>query len=232
MSIFLGVPMYDGRIEFSASVAIASRTGVKDLYVEPRVSSLLPAAFNGLWAAALNHRESGVTHFAMLHADVYPETNDWLKLLMSELEFHDADMMAAVIAIKDHRQLTSTAWGKEGEIDRYIGIADLEELPQTFSKANAPDSAKPCVLFPNTGCWVADITKPWAEKVAFKIRSGIEKTPEGHFKPWVLSEDWDFGDQLDKLGAKVMVTQKVRCLHFGKDAWPNYARPNQRNGGK
>src|SRR6266404_8904723 len=105
--VFLAVPCYHG-LESGAVASLigASRRAHVTACVQPY--SVLPTNFNRLWCDALNSRgEQGWTHFAMLHSDVEAEPG-WLDTLIAEQQRVQADMVSAVIAIKDGRGLTST----------------------------------------------------------------------------------------------------------------------------
>ena len=204
--------------------------------------SLLGMAFDIHWATALNLQAQGqrITRFAMLHSDVVP--NDaWLDTLLADLDAAGADVMAAVVAIKDDRGVTSTAIddpADDWDVLRRISTAELARLPVVFGAADCgyPDN----FLLANTGCWVCDFTKPWRFHVNFNIRNRIVfKTESGEliqhqafadpsFQPpkgeWVTqaaSEDWEFSRKVGRLGGRVLCTKRVRTSHMGEIPWPN-----------
>src|ERR1700756_1644190 len=72
--------------------------------------SLLACCHNQLWARALNERKKGITHICFLHSDVEPMNPDWLKVLYHEMVVTGADVISAIIPIKDHFGVTSTAF--------------------------------------------------------------------------------------------------------------------------
>src|ERR1700756_2143001 len=72
--------------------------------------SLLACCHNQLWARALNERKKGITHICFLHSDVEPMNPDWLEVLYHEMVVTGADVISAIIPIKDHFGVTSTAF--------------------------------------------------------------------------------------------------------------------------
>ena len=194
--------------------------------------SLLGPSFDWHWATALNMQRRGVnvTRFAMLHADVVPG-EWWLDTLLEDLDRTGADVMAALIPIKDERGLTSTAidypggWGW-GAMKR-ISLAEAAALPDVFSAADCghPDR----LLLANTGCWVCDFTKPWrlAEtgkgtlRVNFQIRNAIYRCADGRYQPVHDPEDWGFSRAVGQLGGKVLVTKRVKVEHVGEHHYSN-----------
>jgi predicted O-methyltransferase YrrM len=164
-------------------------------------SSLLADGFNVHWCNALNQQLMGnpITRFAMLHDDVVPESF-WLDKLLTELDSTGADLVAAVVPIKDGRGLTSTAiddpmdpW----EVWRRLTSTEIEKLPETFGAADIAtvfgavhDNLMPELLL-NTGCWVCDFTKPWRFQVHFEIKTRIT---------FHVGEDWTDGERSMKRG--------------------------------
>lgn len=145
-------------------------------------NSLLADAFNVHWKTALNMQLAGqnVTRFAMLHDDVIPE-DFWLEKLLAELDRTGADLVAAVVPIKDGRGLSSTALDDPEdpwEVYRRLTMYEVHQLPETFDASDCAWLFKGNALFPrnllvNTGCWVCDFTRLWRFKVHFQIHSRI-----------------------------------------------------------
>lgn len=189
--------------------------------------SLLANCFNQALAGAYNMQDDDqdTTHFAMLHDDVCPD-NGWLDVLMEELISHDADVMCALVPIKDPMGITSTAIDDPKDIfdpERRISLHEAYKLPPTFDSSDCGYPGRK--ILGNTGCWVADITKPfWKEmnpdgtlKIRFNIQDRIRRHPVT--KRWVAdvaSEDWNFTRDVQAAGGKVMVTRKVGLGHTGK----------------
>jgi hypothetical protein len=195
--------------------------------------------FNRDWAIAVtNAQRFGLTHFAMLHADLNPEPY-WLDILLEEIEKYQADLVSVAIAIKDGKGLTSTATGRLDDIWDYTRITttELRTLPETFGIADIPCSITRThygkVLLVNNGCWICDLRRPWWHdknpdgtwKFCFTLRDriydGLDGRPVIEFAP----EDWDFSRICGRAGAKVMATRKVKVSHWGdyqygnQDSW-------------
>lgn len=176
------------------------------------ISSLLTHSFNQAWASVLDLRDSGVEvkYFAMLHDDISPSPW-WVDTLIDELERVEADVVSAVVPIKGPDGTTSTAvYTGDIWLPRRLTMAEVMELPETFGR---DDVEGPLLL--NTGCWVADITKPWAEQVCFDFMNRIRKTPNGHRVAECVPEDWLNSHRLNELGCKLYATRKVVIEHHG-----------------
>lgn len=182
------------------------------------VSTLLPFAFNQAWAGVLNLRDQGVNlrYFAMIHDDIAPEPW-WLDKLIGELERTGADAVSAVVPIKDEKGLTSTAvYTGDIWLPRRITMREAMELPETFS---AEDAGGPLLL--NTGLWVADITKPWADEICFDFMNRIRRTSTGERVAECVPEDWLNSHRMNELGCKLMATRVVNLNHEGNMDYPN-----------
>lgn len=193
--------------------------------------SALANTFNRLWSEGLGmYLRYGVTHFAMLHADVRPDEG-WLQTLMEELERTGADVISAVSAIKDSHGVTSTGLGNPDDPWSYkrLTLSELAAFPQTFDATDLghPDD----VLLVNTGCWLADLRRPWWLKqkpngellFCFTQQDRILYFPEREkhlFEIEFLPEDWWFSRLCHQVGAKVKATRKVNCIHYGRNLWP------------
>lgn len=224
--VFLGIPTYDRMVHLYAALqwTMGATKGGLEVFRSESTSSLLPDAFNSLWCDALNRRaKHGFTYFAMLHADVAPE-DGWLDTLVNELEMAGADMVSAVIPIKDGRGVTSTAIDDPNDPWtplRRLTLKEVYNLPETFG---AKEAGYPGYkLLANTGCWVARIDRPWAERhdrVYFDIRARIVKV-DGRLERQVIPEDWFFSRAIQAEGGKVLATRMVRVLHHGCHAYSN-----------
>jgi hypothetical protein len=186
--------------------------------------------FDYLWARALTRAAADeLDYFVMLHSDVWPEAG-WIDTLVSECERLGADMISAVVPLKDPRGLTSTAisrpedrWGSF----RRLSVKELPMLPPTFNAADC--GYEGYVLLHNTGCWIADLRKPIfrtmeGEQLAldFSFPRRIVRDPSG-YRVERESEDWHFSRVLHRLGAKTFATSAVRLRHMdGKVPHPNY----------
>lgn len=118
--------------------------------------------FNQFWANAISIQEATgkLTHFAMLHDDIVPESG-WLDILMEDLLLSGAVMVSAVVPIKDPLGLSSTAIDNPKDpfqVERRLSMHEIEKLPLVFGSGDCgyPDR----LLLANTGCWVCDLTHP------------------------------------------------------------------------
>lgn len=237
MEVLLGLPFYPRSLEADALFAAiqAGRDADFALRIQTYQSTGTAKAFNHLWSLALAMGERGeATHFAMLHADVVPG-EDWLKTLVAECERLDADMVSAVVAIKDSRGITSTGRdqvkGDPWHVRRFA-MTEILGMPETFSVEDTvaaglnPDV---CPLLVNTGCWVCDLRKPlWYELdeggnafFFFTMRDRLQKLRDGRWSPQSDSEDWDFSRKMASRGARYFCTRKVSTQHMGAWAYRN-----------
>lgn len=231
--VCIAIPTYDGRVHFDTAVAALTKATKRPNGSFQVSSSLLAFSFNNLWAMALNLREQhGIKWFAMLHADIRPD-EWWADTLIAEAEKHDADVMSAVVPIKNNEGLTTT--GMSNPVDDYSPYCRITQtqinhstFPPTFDAAIASSALRalpgPMKVMPpagskllvNTGCFVARIDKPWAERVRFSIGDRIRKDEGGKFVAGVNPEDWQFSKDVAELGGRVMATTKVKLLHRGQ----------------
>ena len=232
--VALSMPHY-GDVKFEAAESFRKATGprtrVRQLVRLGNPGSLLTSNFNRAWCDALNRRALGVTHFAMLHADV-AAVDGWLDTLLDELTRLDADVVSAVVPIKTDHGLTSTAIGTDSVyLNRRLSMREVYQLPETFDAADVEGlTGQRGPLLVNTGCWVADLRKPWAfdtDEVgrlpwAFRFQNEIRRDPAtGFYKSFVASEDWLFSHHLAEVGARVYATRKVPVAHLGAGRFEN-----------
>lgn len=180
------------------------------LHIQEQPGSLLTAACNALWAHMLNLRKhDGLTHFVMLHADVKPATREWLSLLLDEMKRVEADVISAIVPIKDERGLTSTAWDTDFWRPRRLTLTEAAVMPTTWS---APD-----VLL-NTGLMVVDVRGDWVNKIHFHIEDRIVLT-DGAYHHDCAPEDWNFSRDARNAGARLYATRIVPVEHYGTGCW-------------
>jgi hypothetical protein len=165
----------------------------------------------------------------MLHNDVVPEPG-WLDILLDEMAAHDADLMSAVIPIKDPIcGLTSTGIDSDNpfEVERRITMTELFELPETFTSVDCGYGSDRLLV--NTGCFVLDFTKDWRKftnpdgtlKLCFTSPDRIGRRADGQWECQHAPADWGFSRYLNSLGLKVMATRKVRVMHMGDMGYAN-----------
>lgn len=176
------------------------------------IGSLLTAGFNRAWAHALNMRERGeITHFLMLHSDVRPRDENWIDILLAEMEKANVQVLSAIIPIKDARGMTSTALDTNLWRPMRFTMRQIHDAPVTWTDDR--------LLF-NTGCLLVNFAEPWVEKVCFTVNDLIVKE-NGTWASYVEPEDWHFSRQCHQLGVRVAVTRAVALDHFGVNHWPN-----------
>lgn len=245
-TILLAMPMYSNAMKSEAAIAwlvTASQQQQCRIIHHNYRSSLLGRSFNDSWARALQGACNGVvTHFAMLHADVGPEPNDadgkrvfWLDEMLREMQRLNADVISAVIPIKDDRNLTSTAIDDPSdpfEPERRLTMHEvLTKLPETF---NAMDCYRAGLnpnrngLLVNTGLMLIDVRGPWiwedwaaSRPIMFTVNDKIVRKPDGQFMVSVESEDWYFSRRANHNRARVYATRRVRLKHYGEIGWSN-----------
>jgi hypothetical protein len=219
-SVFVGVPIYD-QLTPQALPGLILATERHAYNLQTECGSLLALMFNKLWCSALNQRrERGLTHFAMHHADIEAPPG-WLDLLVEEQARVGADVLSAVVPIKDRRGLTSTGWqDRDSRIIRRFTMQEVAGFAETFDAAAAGRSGHWLVV--NTGLWICDFTKPWVEKVCFSVLDAIVKDEETDaFAAKCLPEDWNFSGWCARQGLRVCATTKIKLGHHGKTCYRN-----------
>lgn len=212
----LGVvtPSYSPAVVFDDALLKAQRSPrITGFANQKAVGSLITLGFNCCWAWGLNARRDGMTHLLILHADIMPEKFDWLDTFIDEFWASDANVLSAIVPIKDARGLTSTAFETPNVWrPRRLTQREAHSLPVTWTADN--------VLL-NDGLMLVDFTKPWVEKICFHIHDKIERNGEGLWQAYVQSEDWDFSRQCHRLGVKQYATRAVDLLHHGNMGFPS-----------
>lgn len=185
-------------------------------------ASLLAHNFNDLWCWALNvnRNVARVDYFAMLHSDVEPESG-WLGKMIEEMERVDADLLSAVVPIKNRDGMTSTALeNPNGDPWRplcRLTMREVYSLPETFTRE---DTGRELLL--NTGCWVCRFDQSWVADVCFEICDRIVfDESQGLYRAEVEAEDWRFSRKLRGMGLKLAATRKVKLNHAGMQRFPN-----------
>jgi hypothetical protein len=198
------------------------------------VGQSIAYAFNIILAHALGWRDEGkITHLAMIHADVQAE-DGWLDMLIDILDDHKADVVSAVIPIKDAvmNPRTSTAIGNIDEPwypTRYICVNDQLTMPETFGPEDVCKEGEELLI--NTGLWVADLRKPWWDEMRWTLDSRIItiKDPDAMAsesgkdvrKVQMRSEDWEWSRFMRQHGARYLATWKPKVTHHGEFGWQN-----------
>jgi len=216
-SICLGIPTYLDRIESSGTMfAVVHCTREHTVAAISSSCSANCWGFNTLWLQALDLRARGFTHFCLLHSDIVPE-DGFIDKLYEAMTRVGADVISAVVPIKDPTGLTSTA------IDEPYGDMDPRWRKRRLSMkevfALAPTFTHPRILL-NTGLMMVDMTKPWVEKVHFHFDDMIIEH-KGRRMAVFSPEDWNFSMDARALGAQLWATREVSLVHVGQQRFPN-----------
>jgi hypothetical protein len=222
-SIFFGLPCAGALDSLTlAGVTMPTRHGVHMVPTRGEAG-----AYNALWCNALNLREElGLTHYASIHSDVAAPAY-WLDYFLQEMDRYGADVLAACIAIKDERGLTSTAVrNNKNRFIRRLTVHELKDLPETFCLRDLPwaDPEEDALLL-NNGLYVCRFDQPWVEEFAlhgFHFHEWNVKNPQGKFQSCFFSEDWAFSEWCVQHGLKLYATRKVPVLHCGRHDFANH----------
>ncbi len=220
--ILLAVPTYLHQVHSDLLFKMHRMTSGKHQIAMGNVdSSAICLTMNSLWIQALDGYEAGaITHFAMLHTDIIPE-DFFIDKLADIMEREQADIVSAIVPIKNQQGFTSTALEqKMGDADPYFRVrrltmTEVMKMPPTFTD--------PAILL-NTGLMLVDLSKAWTrdEDVYFTIEDRIVRY-RGRRVPHMWPEDWGFSRRARKAGAKKLVaTREIALEHAGLANHPNY----------
>jgi hypothetical protein len=224
--VLLGIPCGNGWLHYQCCEAAWGAHGHDGpVMIGVECGSLLAHTFNRLLGhARAQWRIKGIDAFAMLHNDIVP-AHEWLKTLLSERRRLNADVVSAVVAIKDEKGLTSTACGNPADpFDfRRITTTELKQLPETFSiddcrKAFSWVRSADCLLV-NTGCWVTDFTHDFWHATTDNVydfrfsiddrQQCVDGVPVTECSP----EDWMWSREMSRAGCRVYATRKFVTWH-------------------
>lgn len=231
--IFVGIPTHNSLVDIGTVNALMKATSLCRCAVQFNNSSLLANNFNTLYCNALNMRSSGTpfTHFCLLHSDIVPVQDDWLNILVDEMQEHHLDVLSVVVPIKDGRGLTSTGMcmsGKHGSVKhkvRRITIHESMQLPTTFTGEDVSKQLKHwdhgAVLLINTGLMMINLRCASSEQFFFTINDCIsyrevKKGDAWRFIPDTESEDWCFSRRINCMGVRYGATRAVDVHHVGR----------------
>ncbi len=177
-------------------------------------------SWNQSWCTAIAAWEHGmVDYFLILHEDLKIRTDNWFPILFHEMQRVDADIISAVVPIKDDRGVTSTAResGDPFSPHRYT-MADIFREPVTFSHPE---------LLLNTGLMLMDLRRPWVKEFVdrnyhWACEFGIKRREDRGFMVQFMSEDWRFSRQARECGAtRQYATRAIALDHVGSWYYPN-----------
>jgi len=152
--------------------------------------------------------------------------------LIAEAERTGADLLSAVVPIKNEQGLTSTAILLPGgplggfyrlsmaqvlhpafpvTFDIHMAVKALVGLPEGLRETGMPSEA----LLVNTGCMVVRLDRPWAdERIWFEDLNRIIRI-NGALQAICKSEDWNFSHRAAQAGGNVMATKSIKLTHRG-----------------
>lgn len=228
-SVFLALP-HPGQVSGESLPGLLWPTKHK-LMIAPGKCSVLTVNFNNLWCEALNNRGPlKLTHFTMHHSDIAaPEW--WVDTLVEEMARVGADVLSAVVPLKDDRGLTTTAVGSDPDSIRRLTLREAHRLPETFCIDDIPGREPNRRLLINTGLWICRFTEKWVEPPTFPGFKQLDALrPKagfpGHFEAVGLSEDWGFSQWAWNQKLRVFATRKLALTHYGMFGWDSSERGN------
>jgi hypothetical protein len=212
---YVALPTYNGLRSNAMALLDLQRTLNGRVIFQESTSSLLAQSFNALLCDAMNRRDEGITHFLLMHADISPVEGGWIQTMIDEMERTGADVLSAIVPLKDTRGVTSTALDTDLWTPRRYTMHEIMALPETFTADN---------LLVNSGLMLVRFQGDWLEDVHFQMRDAILKDEDGKYRAVCESEDWSMSRQLHRLGRKVFATRKIKLHHEGgSQPFPNYS---------
>lgn len=214
-TVFLCQPRANPYALWGAAWSMGQGTaGACRVAYHPCQTSLLTLNFNSAWCVCLNERKAhGFTHFAMLHSDVVPLPlgEPWIDTMLALMEEHDADVLSAVVPIKNKLGLTSTAIDEQPKRPWLVRRLTMHEIFDNYD----PTFTHPDLLV-NTGLWICRLDD-WCEKIRFRQQDSIGRNKEGRFIPITIPEDWDFSRQVHAAGKRLFATRDLAVMHEHED---------------
>ncbi len=222
IKVILSMPLYpNGQLPQAAARtfhawALAPNPNVEIVTRLHSATSAAQLAYDVLWSGAINQfNEGGATHYCRIDCDVIPIKPNWLGVMVEELQKHDADIMAAVVPIKDDRGLTTTCIDDTGDIwsPRRLTMTEIFDRHETFTD--------PKILL-NTGLYLVDLSKPWVQAknpdgslaVSHHMRNKVVMGSNGRWEARMRSEDWELSRDVRKVGGvRQFATRKVELYH-------------------
>jgi hypothetical protein len=221
----LAVPIGgDGTLAVATHRAIAGLASTShDVIAAVQGSSALTLNFNALWCEALNRRLAGtpIDVFCMIHTDIVPVEPDWLDRLLTILDETGADVLSAIVPIKDIKGLTSTAFDTNRWTPRRLTMTEAFTLPPTITDTPELRQRFGGPLLLNTGLMLVRFIEPWCLEACFTIDNAIHRSPDGQYCPFFEPEDWKFSRWCQARGLKLAATRAVRVGHLGQTLYDN-----------
>jgi len=216
--IFCGVPTYKNDLHADVMFTALQASREHNVMFGKADSSACTMMFNILLLQALEERARGnADYFLLWHSDVVPEPLFVDKMVRIARE-KNAEVLSAIIPIKDEKGLTSTALDEV--VGDYPALWRVRRLTMREIMQKEPTFTDPKILV-NTGLLLIDLKAPWADKFHFHFDDNIIEY-HGRRLPAIIPEDWMFSRDIRALGAGPQwVTREVAVRHFGDTAYPN-----------
>ena len=169
---------------------------------------------------AYNRRkEHGITHFAMIHADVAAE-DWWADKMIAIMEERHLDVLSGIIPIKATNGDTSTALDGPDGVRRLNLFADLRDKPPTFTPRDCKKWWGNDKLLVNTGLLVIRLAALNPNRQYFSFEDRIVKNGDT-YEATNFPEDWMFSRRLRRAGVRYGATRDVQIFHTGVWVWSN-----------
>ena len=234
----LSIPCY-GDVYMGTVSAILAATknaiGKYDLQVDFASTSATPFCFNKCLQAAYY---SDCDYWIMLHSDIKPVGDNWVDVLLGELEVENLSVISAVAAIKTPEGLTSTAVDTRESFPRRLTLKEINAGPETLTNEKCKKIYGKRLLI-NTGvmAWKMKDMRPLIPELPFEFHDRfITRTgPQGPYMlPDFMPEDWLMSRRLDEKGIAYGATRRLHTIHkgafefdsskvFGADTDPQWA---------
>lgn len=216
--VFVGVPTYKNDLHADVMFMALQATKEHQVLFSKADSSACTMMFNMLLLQALElHAQGKIDYFLLWHSDIVPEAYFIDKMMKIMIE-KKAEVLSAIVPIKDEKGLTSTA------LDEPVGDVPLKWRPRRLTMAEImqrePTFTDPKLLV-NTGLLLIDLSTAWAKEIYFHFDDAII-WHHGKRLPVLEPEDWMFSRDARRMGCKSMwVTREVNLRHMGDSAFPN-----------
>jgi hypothetical protein len=222
--IFIGYPMRPGvfmeKTEGGKGKIKLTRATYRNGTVASQESSDYCRNFNWLWKIAFNDKRHKYSHWCLVHDDIRFPVGA-IDVLIDEMNRVGADVISAVIAIKNDTDNTSTGLRDPFSHDNrlFTRTECHEQLPETFCAKDAREAGfrigRDDTLLVNTGLLVVRWDLPCiAEFPGFETRHFLQ-IRNGEMEAGELTEDWNFSEWAQRRGLKVFASRKVPVVHIG-----------------
>ena len=218
-SVYLGIPTHDRRLDHGTAWATHT-TGLtlgKNLGLCMKARSLLCVNFNELLCEAINAKQ--YTHFCLLHADICPKNDGWLRRMLVIMKEQKVDVLSVVSPIKDDQRRTSCSLGHADGV-KALYFDDIKDMPKTFGRKECGEKFGNKNLYFNTGCLMIRLKDFDPVACSFQMADNIIDV-NGWKCVQNLPEDWLFSTKCMKHAIPYAVTTEIEIEHVGGGIWGN-----------